>query len=103
MFVNQSSCCFIPAIVLLCLPIFLGEPWLGEFRLHEWLAGEVARGEGPYPAGGVGYPWLVLLHPLAARVPCKFTQNLGRGVLSTSVTGFSQKNGTIFFGGGCPP
>jgi hypothetical protein len=46
MFANQSSSLFTPAIVLFCLSIFLGEPWLGEFRSHEWLAGEVARGKG---------------------------------------------------------
>jgi hypothetical protein len=26
---------FISAIVLFCLPAFLGEPWLGRFRSHE--------------------------------------------------------------------
>jgi hypothetical protein len=26
---------FISAIVLFCLPIFLGEPWLGRFHSHE--------------------------------------------------------------------
>jgi hypothetical protein len=37
---------FTPAIVLFCLPILLGEPWLGEFRSHVYLVGEVARGKG---------------------------------------------------------
>jgi hypothetical protein len=55
----------------------------------------------PYPAGGVGYPRLALLHPLAARIPCRFSQNLGRGVLGTFVMGFCKKMGPFF--GGMPP
>jgi hypothetical protein len=59
------------------------------------------RGEGPYPAGGVGYPQIVLLNPLAARVPREFTQNLGQGVLGTFATGFCEK--WDHFMGGIPP
>jgi hypothetical protein len=44
----------------------------------------------------------VLLHPLAARVPRKFTQNLGRGVLGTFATVFCEKMGPFYLGG-MPP
>jgi hypothetical protein len=60
------------------------------------------EGEGSYPAGGVGYPRLTLLHLLAAHVPRKFTQNLGRGVLSTFAMDFCEKR-DHFGGGGVPP
>jgi hypothetical protein len=59
---------FISAIALFFLPTFLGESWLGKFRLYEWLVGKAARGKRPYPAGGVGYPRLALLRLLATRV-----------------------------------
>jgi hypothetical protein len=101
MFVNRNSRLFTLAIVLFCLPILLGELWLGEFHSHE-ACRRSGEGEGPYPAGGVGYPRLALLRPLAARVPRKLTQNLGRGVLSTFAMVFCEKMGP-FWGGGCPP
>jgi hypothetical protein len=56
-----------------------------------------------YPAGGVGYPRPALLHLLAARVPRKFTQNLGRGALDTFATVFCEKMGPFWGGGGMPP
>jgi hypothetical protein len=37
---------FISAIVLLCLPAFLGEPCLGGFCSHKQLVGKAARGKG---------------------------------------------------------
>jgi hypothetical protein len=64
---------FISAIALFFLPTFLGESWLGKFCSHEWLVGKAARGEGPYPTRGVGYPRLALLRLLATCVPREFT------------------------------
>jgi hypothetical protein len=60
--------------------------------------GQSGEGEGLYSAGGVGYPRLALLRPLVAHVPRRFTQDLGRGILSTLATDFCEKNGTIFWG-----
>jgi hypothetical protein len=90
------------------VPGLLAQP-AGEDDLTRSIPGLAGLGPGQagWPvwtsiAGGVGYPRLALLHPLAARVPRKFTQNLGRGILSTSATVFLRKNGTIFWMGGCP-
>jgi hypothetical protein len=63
-----------------------------------WQSGE---GEGLYPAGGVSYPRLALLCHLATRVLRKFTQSLGRGVLSTFTVDFCEKMG-LFSGGDAP-
>jgi hypothetical protein len=60
------------------------------------------EGEGLYPAGGLDYPRLVLLHPLAARVSREFTQSLGRDILITFATSFCEKMGPFFFWGDAP-
>jgi hypothetical protein len=63
-----------------------------------WFRGE---GEGTCPRGGVGYLRLAHLSRLAARAPPKFTQGLGRDVLSVLAI-FCEKMGPFFLGG-MPP
>jgi hypothetical protein len=58
-----------------------------------WSRGE---GEGPYPAGGVGYLRLARLSRMAARAPPEFARGLGRDVLGVLVN-FCEKMG------GMPP
>jgi hypothetical protein len=99
MFVNRNSRLFTLAIVLFCLPILLGELWLGEFHSHE-ACRRSGEGEGPYPAGGVGYPRLALLLPLATRVPRRFARSSGRGALNTFAAIFIAKKWDHF--GGMP-
>jgi hypothetical protein len=94
---------FISAIALFFLPIFLGEPWLGRVSFARVAYRQSGRGEGPYLAGGVGYPRLVLLRPLATRFPRESTRSLGRGILSTFLTNFCEKRGHFGGGGECPP
>jgi hypothetical protein len=65
------------------------------------------KGEGPYPAGGVGYPQLAHLRLLAARILRKFARSPSRYVLGAFVMKFFAKKmgpfwgrGTWFSGGG---
>jgi hypothetical protein len=60
------------------------------------------KGEGPYPTGGVGYPWLAHLRLLAACVSREFAWSSGWDVLSAFVTRFFAKKWDNFFGG-IPP
>jgi chromosome segregation ATPase len=54
--------------------VFLGESSAGKVSLAQVACRKSGKGEGSYPAGGVGYPRLALLRPLATRVPRRFTQ-----------------------------
>jgi hypothetical protein len=99
---NLKYSLFISTIVLFCLPAFLGESSAGKVSLAQVACRQSGEGEGPYLAGGVGYPRLALLLPLATRVPCRFTQSLGRGVLSTFAMNFCGKMGPFFGEGDAP-
>jgi hypothetical protein len=62
------------------------------------LLGRSGKGEGSYPAGGVGYPRLARLRLLAARVLHEFARSPGQDILGAFVVKFFAKNGTIFTG-----
>jgi hypothetical protein len=59
------------------------------------------KGEGSYPAGGVGYHRLVHLRLLAAHVLREFARSPGRDVLSAFAVKFCEKMGP-FLGGEYP-
>jgi hypothetical protein len=56
--------------------------WSGSFSQVAYR--QSGEEEGPYPAGGVGYPQLTRLRLLAARVLREFARSPGRDVLSVS-------------------
>jgi hypothetical protein len=86
--------------VLFCLFHLLRQILAGKISFARVAYRQSDEGEGPYPTGGVGYPRLARLRPLAARVPRKFTRSLGSDILSVFVVTFFAKNGTIW--GGTP-
>jgi hypothetical protein len=100
MFVNRSTCYSFRQLRCSAFPIFLGEPWLGRVSFARVAYRQSGKGEGLYPAGGVGYPQLALLRPLATCVPRESTRSLGRGILSAVATNFCEKMGPFFLGGG---
>jgi hypothetical protein len=68
--------------MLFCISHILMRSLAGKILFTRVAYRQSGEGEGPYPAGGVGYPRLALLYPLAARVPHKFARSLGRNILS---------------------
>jgi hypothetical protein len=92
---------FISIAVLFCLFHFLRQILAGKVSFARVAYRKSGEREGPYPTGGVGYPRLALLCPLAARIPRKFTRSLGRNILGTFEMKIFSKNGTIFMG--CTP
>jgi hypothetical protein len=66
--------------------------------MARWSRGE---GEGPYPAGGVGYLRLARLSRLATRALSELARGLGLGVVG-ELASFLRKNWDHFFGGDAP-
>jgi hypothetical protein len=60
---------FILAVVPFCLPVFLGESSAGKVSLAQVACRQSGKGEGPYPAGDVGYPRLALASPFGYSRP----------------------------------
>jgi hypothetical protein len=56
---------FISIAVLFCLSRFLKRILAGKISFARVACRQSGEEEGPYPAGGVGYPRLALLCPLA--------------------------------------
>jgi hypothetical protein len=76
--------------------VWVNSSWNGSFsRVACRRSGE---GEGTYPYGGVSYPRLAHLHPLAARVLREFIQSPGRDILGALAMRFWAKKWDHFWG-----